>query len=476
MKQLTPLDTLFTMETSTMFLQVCDLLIFDGDGGPLSTDQLHAIVEQRIHLLPPLRRRLVEVPLGIDEPYWIEDPEFDLDHHLHEESVPAPGNDAQLAEVLGSIASRPLDRRRPLWELHLIQGLDHGRRALFAKFHHSAIDGASGVEVRNILLDPTREPAESPPPSDPWVPDRVPGTAELLIRGVAGAAARPLKTLDVQKRMLDMPRRLMRTLPAPIRDVVRSERKDDGATVLPPRPKFGPRTPFNAAISADRSVAFKCVPFEEVGKIKDASGATVNDVIMAAVAGGVRSWLEAHDAVPTKPLIVAVPVSVRTEEERRDFGNRVSVMLADLPTHLADPIERLQATHEAMRVAKEQHTLLGGNVLEDMGAFAMPALMARMARMAPQIDPPRQPNLSNLSVSNLLGSRVPLYLGGHELQEHYPIGFLGNNQGLMITAASYARNLGFGLVADPHLVPDVWALADMLVDAVRDLSERTSAQ
>jgi WS/DGAT/MGAT family acyltransferase len=476
MKQLTPLDTLFTLESSTVFLQVCDLLILDGEPGPLTMEELRTVVEQRIHLLPPLRRRLVEVPLGMDEPYWIEDPEFDLDHHLREEAVPAPGDNVKLAEVLGAIASRPLDRTRPLWELHLIQGLEHGRSALFAKFHHSAIDGASGVEVRSILLDTTAEPADFPGPAEPWVPDRVPGRAQMLIRGVAGAAARPLRTRDVPKRMLGMPGRLVRTLPTPIRGLVKNDDKDDGGPVMPPRPRLGPRTPFNATITADRSVAFSYVPFSEVKAVKDAFGATVNDVIMAAVAGGLRSWLEARDAVPGKPLIVSVPVSVRTDEQRGEFGNRVSVMLAELPTHIADPVERLRATHEAMRVAKGQHNLLGGNVLEDMGALALPALLSWMSRMMPRVDPPFQPIVSNLSVSNLLGPRVPLYLAGREVLEHYPIGFLANNQGLMITAASYGRNLGFGLVADPHLVPDGWDLAAMLVDAVHDLSERAESR
>jgi diacylglycerol O-acyltransferase / wax synthase len=473
MQQLTPLDTLFTIETPTLFLHICDVLIFEGDTGTLSTEELRTIVEQRMHLLPPLRRRLVEVPLGMDEPYWIEDPDFDLDNHLHAAAVPAPGGHHQLAEVIGTIASRPLDRSRPLWELHVVQGLEGGRSALVAKFHHAAIDGASGHEVRSILLDTTPEPREVPAPAQSWTPDRVPGRAELLLRGLTGMAGRPLKTLEVQKRMMEMPRRLLERLPNPVRDLAKKDgAKDDAGVVLPPRPRFGPRTPFNATITADRSVAFKSVPMAMIRTMKDAYGASVNDVIISAVASGLRTWLEARDALPRKPLIVAVPVSVRTEEQRGDFGNRVSVMLADLPTHIADPIERLRATHEAMRTAKGQHQLIGGNVLADMGALVMPALMSWMSRIMPQINPPRQPIMSNLSISNLPGSPVPLYLAAHKLAEHYPVGFLANNQGLMITAASYHTNVGFGLVADPHLVPDLWGMCEMVVDGVRQLGER----
>jgi diacylglycerol O-acyltransferase / wax synthase len=473
MQQLTALDAWFINETATSFQHICDILPFEAGDSGLSIGDLRRTVEQRLHLLPPLRRRLIEVPFGMDEPYWIEDPDFDLSNHMHEASLPAPGNDRQLAELTASIAGRPLDRSRPLWELYLVHGLASSdglrRQALIKKFHHAAVDGASGLEVTGILLDPTPEPRDIPPPAEAWVPDRPPEQGEMLMRGFAGMATRPLKMMEVQQRLLE-------TLPRPgqaITSPTGDQQGDGGFLSAPDGP--APATPLNVKVTADRSVAFGHATLDTVKAVKNAFGVTVNDVIITVCAAALRRWLLARDALPDKPLLVAVPISVRTEEERGRFGNRVSILIATLPTHLADPVERLRAAHEAMQVAKEQHNAVGANLLGDIGEFAMPALQARASRVTAQMELPDDPIRWNVSVSNLPGSRVPLYLAGHRLLGDYPVGMVSNNQALMITVASYTNVVGFGLVSDPHAVPDLWGLLDMLMDALGELAARAAS-
>jgi diacylglycerol O-acyltransferase / wax synthase len=458
MQQLTPLDASFITETTTTFQHICDILIFEAKGPSLSIEELRRIVEQRLHLLPPLRRRLIEVPYGMDEPYWIEDPDFDLSNHLYEAALPAPGNDRQLADLAAAIGGGPLDRRKPLWEVHLVHGVEGGRKALIKKFHHAAVDGVSGLEITAILLDTSPEPREVPPPSQPWKPDPLPTRGEMTMRGWSGMARRPRRMFKVQRRRLE-------TLPQSSVEI------EDGGLLSAPSRK-APPTPLNVTVSGKRSVAFGSVSLGDVRAIKKAFDTTINDVVIAISAAAVRRWLKERNALPAEPLLVCVPVSVRTEAEPGEFGNRVSILIAELPTHLADPIERLRAAHEAMKVAKDEHKAIGANVLADRGEFSMPMLQARASRAMAQLMPPTPdaPIKSNISVSNLPGSRVPLYLSGHKLQAHYAVGKVDENQALMITVASYLDNVGFGLVADPDVVPDLWAFVGMLTDALQELS------
>jgi WS/DGAT/MGAT family acyltransferase len=472
MQQLTALDAIFINESDTQFQHICDIMIFDADGPGLTLEELRAVVEPRLHLIGPLRRRVVEVPFGIDEPYWIEDPDFDLGNHLLEESLPAPGGDRELAELTAQIAGQPLDRSRPLWELHLIHGLEGGRKALIKKFHHAAVDGVSGLEIVGILLDPTPEPREVPAPTEEWRPDTVPQESEMLMRGFAGAVRRPLRMFEAQQRLLQ-------NLPKPGEPILRptGDQTTDGGFLSAPG-QAPPQTPWNRKITAKRSVAFGSVPLGDVKEIKNRLGVTLNDVIVAVSAGGIRRWLQERNALPSKPLLVGVPISVRTEEERTQFGNRVSLLIATFPTHLATAEERVRAAHEAMKVAKEEHNAIGANLMGDMGELMMPALQARASRVTASLDVPEAPEALqdqllrwNLSISNVPGSRVPLYLAGHRLQAHYPVGMVHERQGLMITLFSYLDAIGFGLVSDPALVPDLWHLLDLIKDELQQLKD-----
>ncbi len=486
MQQLTGLDANFLyMETGPTVGHVCGVALLDPStgGGRLTFGALQSVVEQRLHLLPPLRRRLVEVPLGIDRPYWVEDPDFDLDFHVRELALPTPGSREQLAEQVARIAARPLDRGRPLWELYLMSGLEDDRMVMIVKFHHAAIDGVSGAELLTTLLDQTPElPEPSQPPA--WQPERVPSDVAMWARGVAGVALQPLKMLDFQRRVL-------RTLPRSTLFLGRSAvpaltggfsrmlsggRSRDGQLLSGPS-LVAPKTSFNRPITSHRRWAYGTASLSTVKDVKNTFGVTVNDVVMAACAGALRRWLVAHDELPPRPLLAMVPLSVRTPEQQGQFGNRVSAMVAALPTHLDDPVARLRAVHEAMRAAKEQHHAIGAETLQDVTQFAMPALATRAARVAAQLrladylSPPY-----NVVISNVPGPRTPLYLAGARLLGYYPVSVVTNGLGLNITVQSYLDNLDIGLVSCRELVPDLWDLLGYLTDALDELAEAAARQ
>ncbi|MCW2667693.1 MAG: acyltransferase [Frankiales bacterium] len=484
MQQLTGLDASFLyLETGATSGHVCGVALLDPSTGAqrLTYDVLRTVVEQRLHLLPPLRRRLVPVPFGIDRPYWVEDPDFDLDFHVRELGLPAPGGPEQLAEQVARIAARPLDRARPLWEIFLISGLAGDRLALLVKFHHAAVDGVSGTEVLTTLLDqtPVPPPAE---PAPPWQPEQVPSDLRMWLRGLAGLAAQPLRALEYQRKVLA-------SLPATARFVAQTPPPNVSGEVArwlvsgaaaQGRPLelpgvVAPRTSFNRPVTAHRRWAYGTTSLAAVKQVKSAFGVTVNDVVMAVCAGGLRRWLQAHDELPSQPLLAMVPISVRTPAQQGTFGNRVSGMIAALPTHLPDPVERLRAAHEAMRAAKEQHGAVSAEVLMDVTQFAMPALATQAARVAAQlrvadyVNPPY-----NLVISNVPGPRSPLYLAGAQVEGYFPVSIVTDGQGLNITVMSYLDDLDIGLVSCRELVPDLWDLLGYLTDSLDELVAATA--
>ena len=483
MQQLTGLDANFLyLETGPNYGHVCGVALLDPTEctTALTLDRVQEVVGRRLHLLPPLRKRLVEVPFGIDRPYWADDPDFDLDFHVRELALPTPGGTAQLAEQVARIASRPLDRRRPLWELYLISGLEQDRCALMVKFHHAAIDGVAGAEIITTLLDQTPEcgDADPAPPSSPR-PGPLPGELEMWLRGVRGVTLQPL-------RMLEFQRRLWATLPGSARFLARtsgpalatglsrwtsSAETTDGGVLGGWPALTAPRTSFNRPITPHRRWAYGTSSLSAVKAVKNAFGVTVNDVVMAACAAGLRRWLQVHDELPDRPLLAMVPISVRTEEQRGAFGNRVSALVAALPTDLPDPLARLREASSAMRVAKEQHSAISAETLQDVTQFAMPALATRAARVAAQlrladyVDPPY-----NVVISNVPGPRTPLYFAGARMLGYYPVSVVADGQGLNITVQSYLDNLDFGLVSCRELVPDLWDLLRYITEAVDELA------
>src|SRR3954463_4854692 len=372
MRQLTSLDAQFLgVESANTYGHVAGFGIYDPSttpGGKLELADMCRTVSERLHMLPPFRWRLVEVPFGLDLPYWVEDPDFDLDFHIRESAVPPPGDDRRLAETLSRIFPRPLDRSRPLWELYLIHGLSGGRVALLTKLHHSMVDGVSGNEILGVLLDPSPEGKEIPPAPEEEPGERVPGELEMLGRGLLGVPRQPLRALrslpSALPNLTDLPGANAFPVGPPLASGLPRARGDD-PSVLEVTTARPPRTSFNGRVGPHRRFAFGSLSLDTVKRLKNELGITVNDVVVALCATAVRDWLLARDELPEQPLVAMIPVSVRSEEEAGTYGNRISTMIVPIPTNVADPRERLLRAHEYLRGAKDRHSALPADLLTD---------------------------------------------------------------------------------------------------------------
>jgi diacylglycerol O-acyltransferase / wax synthase len=478
MRQLTSLDAQFlALENPRQSGHVGALAILDDSerpGGRLELDDICSLVSERLPLLPPLHWRLTEVPLGLDYPYWIEDPDFDIDFHVRELALPQPGTDAKLAEQVARIVARPLDRSRPLWELYLIHGLEGGGIGMLTKVHHALIDGLSGAEIMAVLFDlepEGREPSDRPPPRT----ERAPSDLEMLARGLAGIPRYPVRMLRSMPRALpNLTETPFGTLPGTgvvSRVAERVQRAVSGGDRASGRQDLrAPKTSFNGRVSAHRRFAFGQLSLDEVKAIKNEHGFTVNDVVVAICTGAVRRWLIEHGELPADPLVAQIPVSVRTSEQAGTYGNRIMLMSAPIFTNLPDPIVRLRRTHEALAVMKERHRALPAQLLQDANHFIPPAVFARAARatFSLAVSSPGRPTW-NLVISNVPGPQVPLYCAGARLDANYPVSVITDGMGLNVTVMSYCGHLDFGIVADRDQMPDLWKMIEWLGDSLEEL-------
>jgi diacylglycerol O-acyltransferase / wax synthase len=494
LQQLTGMDASFLyVETARSYGHVSGLSIYERPDDPdyRPYEAFRRQIESRLPILPPFRRRLVEVPFGLDHPYWVNDPGFDLDYHIRYVAVPPPAGQDELCALAARIIGRPLDRAHPLWEFWVIDGLSDGRFAVLTKMHHATIDGAAGAEMLSMLLD-DRPDAELPEVEDTWEPDPVPSDTELLARTMGQLARRPAKAVGFQVRTLREVARttrsenvevladvLRRGLPGPLGAVARRVLKGPSGEVdeLPPLPTTqAPRTPFNRTITPHRRLAVRTTMLDDVKSVKNAVGGTVNDVVMAVCAGALRRYLEEQGSLPDQPLVAMVPVSVRTGDEADKWTNRVSAIFTAIPTNLPEPLERLGAMHRWMLAAKSQFDLVPADTLIEISQLAPPALSIRAMRLAARVRWADRMGLPfNLVISNVPGPRNPLYLAGAKLLEYHPVSTVVDGQGLNITVHSYLDQLHFGLVACAELVPDLDHLADLCLDELRQLREEAEA-
>src|SRR5436189_1858637 len=478
MRQLTSLDAQFlALETPRQSGHVGALAILDDSerpGGRLEIDDVCALMSERLPLLPPLHWRLTEVPLGLDYPYWIEDPDFDMDFHVRELALPAPGTDAKLAEQVARIIARPLDRSRPLWELYLIHGLEGGGVGMLTKVHHALIDGLSGAEIMAVLFDLEPEGRDLDD-RKPLRTEREPSDFEMLARGLAGIPRYPVRMLRSMPRTLpnltDTPFGTLPGADTVSRVAGRVQRAVSGDGSRPGRQELrAPKTSLNRRISAHRRFAFGQLSLDEVKAVKDEHGFTVNDVVVTIATGAVRRWLIEHGELPTDPLVAQIPVSVRTSEQTGTYGNRIMLMSAPIYTNLPDPIVRLRKTHEALSVMKERHRALPAELLQDANHFIPPAVFARAARLTFGFSTSRPGRPTwNLVISNVPGPQLPLYMAGARLEAHYPVSVITDGMGLNITVMSYCGHLDFGLVADRDQMPDLWKMIDWLKESLEEL-------
>jgi WS/DGAT/MGAT family acyltransferase len=478
MQQLTALDAQFlNVESPTTVGHVGSLIVLDpgtAPDGEWNLESVRAVLEPRLHLAAPLRQRLVELPLGLGRPYWVDDPHFDIEFHLRELALPAPGTREQLAEQVSRLHARQLDRNRPLWEIYVITGLEGGKGAFYSKIHHAAIDGVSGAEILETIMDLTVEPREVPPEDAPFVPRRMPSTVNLVRRGIRQLAANPVELMATVPQSLRYVDRLPGATNFPgahllsgTADLVGRMLGEGSRPEANTRQLKPPRTPLNGTITAHRRFSFGSLPLEDVKLVKNHFDMTVNDVVMALTAAALRRWLLDHDALPDAPLVAAVPVSIRGDDQAN--GNQVSVMLAELPTHLADAEERLRFMRESMLDAKRAFDAVPASLLQDLSALVPTALSGLAARALFKLA--TVPGLLfNLFVSNVPGPQLPLYIAGARVEGIYPVSAVTDmTGGLNITLFSYDGSLDFGLIACREMVPDVWNLIGYLQDAMAEM-------
>ncbi|MBT2227567.1 wax ester/triacylglycerol synthase family O-acyltransferase [Nonomuraea sp. NEAU-A123] len=465
MPQLTALDAQFLhFETATNIANIAGLAILDGD---LNRADLQALLERRLPYVPALRRKLALVPLGLDHPYWVQEDDLDLDYHVREIGLPPPGDDRQLADQVSRLHARRLDRRRPLWEIYLIHGLSGGRMGLYTKIHHAAVDGIGGADVLAALLDLGPVPAPTPTVA-PERDSPPPGSAEMILRGLARLAGNPAQAVRFAARAMphldEIP--VVSSLPGS-RMMSGLARKVAGSGQAPDLPSLpAPKTPFSGPVSEHRRFAFVSLPLEEIKQVRKAFGVTVNDVVMAVCAGALRRWLAAHGGIPRQPLVAGVPFSLR---EPGASGNQVTFMTAPLAVHLDDPVARLQQVRLAMQRIKDRFSLAPARWLRELSESMPAALMGLASRSAFGLVGQTAPPV-NVAISNVPGPQFPLYVCGARLLTHYPVSVITDvSGGVNITAFSYDGSLDIGVVTDREMVPDAWELADDLRAALDEL-------
>ncbi len=468
MKPLTGMDASFLyMETPSQLPHIVAVLVFDpAQGKGFSFERLMQTLDARMHLLEPFRRRLVPVPFELGHPVWIEDPDFDLEAHVHRGAVRAPGTMRELAGVVEGIASIPLDRSRPLWELHLLEGLEDGRVGFVTKIHHCAIDGVTGTDLMAHLFDLTPDALDPAPPDEPWQPEAVPSDVTLVSNAV--------------QNILRHPRTLAKVLTNTSRSafglVQRQRTAEQEDRPSPALPFTAPKVMWSGAITPHRSIAFGKASLDDMRHIKSTFGTTVNDVVLAACTQTLRQYLIAHDDLPDIPLVCSVPVSVHGRSAH-DGTNQVSSMFVRLPVQLEDPVEQLRSINAETREAKEVQDAIGADVLQDFAQFVPPTLFNRAMRLYSDLKlADRHRPVHNLIVSNVPGPPFALYAAGALVAGVYPFGPLLEGAGMNITVLSNMGNVDFGVIACRELVPDVWDIADGYAEAVALLRKRSDQE
>ena len=462
MERMTGLDAGFLyMETPTLHMHTLKIAVLDPSGTPggYSFERFREVLLSRLPLLPPFRRRIVEVPYGFHHPVWINDPDFDIDNHVRRVVAPSPGGPGEMDAVIGEIASTPLRRDRPLWEIWVIEGLAGGRFATVGKIHHAAADGvAANALLANVMAvgEPDPDVADV---TDSFHPESIPSRRQLLRDALT----------DHRTGLREFPGLLRRTG----RGLVAVARQRRHADVVPPTPiRDSPRTSFNTALTPRRSFASRSFSLDEIKRIKGPLGATINDVVLTVVGGALRRYLEQTGQPTDRPLVAGIPVSTdRPDDVVRLGGNKVSNLFTSLRTDIADPVERLRAVKAVTGAAKEMQNVLGAELYQDWNEYFPPRPYAWFmhqyskrglaARHAPPI---------NLVVSNVPGPREPLSLAGARLDQMFSVGPILEGIGLNITCWSYCDRMNFSAYSCRDHLPDVATILDHCETALAELA------
>ena len=425
-------------------MNIGSVAIFQGE---IPYERFVKNLEEKLHLIPRYRQRAIPAPFNIAHPTWEFDPAFNIRKHVIPVRLEPPGNEDQLRELAARLFQGMLNRDKALWEIYLVHGLEGDRSALVSKVHHCLVDGVSGIELLMVVLDVSPDPPS--PQSEPYEPPPIPDAASRFSDALFDRLADGLKaTADIQKTLLN-------TLdnPASLRSMRRALE-----TALPYFLRPGQRAPFNTSFSGDRKLAWSECSFQEVRAIRKAAGGTVNDVVLAMPGGALSRYYEAHGLdTEGKDARVLTPVNVRREDERGSLGNRITMLLVEVPLGLRDPIERLNVVHERTESLKRNHVADGMELASDSLSNLPPMLQAMLG------DLPTPPNtVANLVCTNIPGPMIPIYSVGHLLEAHYPLVPIAWEMGVGCAVTSYNQKLYFSLIADAKAAPDVDRLGDFL--------------
>jgi WS/DGAT/MGAT family acyltransferase len=432
-------------------MHVASTTLFEGPAPSYVEFRDH--IASRLHLVPRFRQKLRFVPLGQGRPVWVDDPHFNLDYHVRHTALPSPGSEAQLQTLAARIFSQRLDRTKPVWEMWLVDGVEGGRFAIVGKTHHCLVDGVSGVDITTVLFDLDRDPAEPADP-EPWLPQPEPSDAQLLGEALLRRISDPAEIVRGARAILEAPSRMAGAVVG-----------DLGAAGSFLRTGFSaPKSPINCGIGPYRRFAWVRTDLNDLKRVKNVAGGTVNDAVITAVSGALGRYMRGRGySTAGRELRAMVPISVRTADEHGALGNRVSAMMAPLPVGRDDPIDRLQAVSETMRHLKSSGQAVGASLLTDVTNFTPPTIAAQAARLQ------SHQRFFNTVVTNVPGPQFPLYLLGRELQDIFPMVPLAGNQAVCFGIMSYNGGVNFGITADYDATPDLEALADDLDASVAQM-------
>jgi diacylglycerol O-acyltransferase len=448
---LTVLDELFLhLEGPNTHMHVGGVTIFEGP--PPGYEDVLEMVGSRLDMVPRFRQKLAMVPLGLGRPVWVDDMHFNLEYHVRHTALPAPGDEVQLKRFISRVMTQQLDRSKPLWEIWFAEGLTGDRFALISKTHHCLIDGISGVDLMSVMLDFEPEPQRIK--GRPWRPEPEPNPDQLLVDAIRERMTSPAEVMrSLQSATIDprlVPHRVLESLKAV------SEFVGSGFSAPP--------SSLNQPIGPHRRFEMVLADLGEFKRVKNSLGGTVNDVVLAVVAGGLRWLLESRgEFVDDVELRVMVPVSVRGREDEAVLGNRVASVWAALPVYERDPVTRLRLVHDAMRDLKSSGQAVGAQVLTTLGEFAPPTVLAQAARLV------ARQRAFNLVVTNVPGPQIPLYSLGRRLLEVYPVIPLSDNTSIGVALFSYDGTIGFGLIGDYDLASDLAVLAEGIEKSTAEL-------
>ena len=450
--RLSGLDSSFLhMERGPAHMHVASTTVFEGPTP--AYDEFRDHISTRLHLVPRFRQKLRMVPFGQGRPKWVDDPQFNLTYHLRHSALPAPGSEEQLQILAARIFSQRLDRSKPLWEIWLVDGVADDRFAIVAKTHHCLVDGVSGVDITTVLFDAAAdtEPLDVP---EPWVARPEPSEAQMLAEAVVERATQPAEVIRGARAVFRAPRMAARAVIDSLEAAGTFARAGVGA----------PSSPFNVDIGPYRRFAWVRTSLADLKRVKNAAGGTVNDVVLAAVAGAVGRYMRGHGfATHDLELRAMVPISVRDADERGALGNRVSSYMAPLPIGIEDPAERLRRVSQSMGDLKQSKQAVGATLMTELADFAPPTIAGQAARLQ------SRQRFFNLVVTNIPGPQFPLFLMGRRLQSVFPMVPLAKRQAVCFGIMSYDGEVTFGLIGDYDALTDLDALTADLEASLAEL-------